>query len=73
MRQAWNPEREFQAKAQIALEDMQEGTMFWRPFRQGNGVRSYGMNTFVHFLIDTCASLALLFRVDWIPVAPFEC
>jgi hypothetical protein len=47
-----------------ALEGMQEGGMFWKFLKQGKDLRSYRMNCFVHFFIDTCASVALLIRID---------
>jgi hypothetical protein len=70
----------YRSALQGAFRDMAEGTFFWRVLKQGkqlkrgevaileNQLRSYGMNIFVHFWIDMCASLALLIRVDnsWI-------
>ena len=59
----------YQSALQKALEEMQKGGWFWRHFkREEKHLKSYVMNSFVHFLIDICASLALLIRVDnpWI-------
>jgi hypothetical protein len=62
---ALDDDASYKDKLRHALKDMQEGTLFWRPFREKTGLRSYGMNIFVHFFIDTCASIALLMRVKF--------
>jgi hypothetical protein len=45
-----------------AVENIQEGALFWSFFKGGEP-RSYIGNIAVHLLIDTCASVALLTRV----------
>jgi hypothetical protein len=53
-----------------AFEDMREGGLFWEFRKQKGERRSYLMNTSVHLIIDICASVALLTRVQGIwPVA----
>jgi len=57
-----------------AFRDMSEGGehfwrfYFWRYYRSGPFLGSYITNSCVHFSIDTCASVALLIRIDhpWI-------
>jgi hypothetical protein len=58
----------YQSSLLDAFKGMQEGILFWKLFTRGNHLRSYRMNSFVHFFIDSCASVALLIRVDnpWI-------
>jgi hypothetical protein len=50
-----------------AFTDMGEARYFWQ-LPAGTRHRSYAMNIFVHLWIDTCASIALLIRIDnpWI-------
>ena len=55
---------EYETALKGALQDMKEATLFWQPFTRQSGLRSYGMNMFVHFFIDMCASAALLIRVN---------
>jgi len=55
---------EYETALKGALQDMKEATLFWQPFTRESGLRSYGMNIFVHFFIDMCASAALLIRVN---------
>jgi hypothetical protein len=48
-----------------AINQMEEGGIFLGYyFRKGPPKSSCFMNSFVHFFIDTCASIALLIRVD---------
>ena len=53
---------EFLEAARKALGNMSEGDFFWRFFEDKAGRSKYVMNTLVHFFIDICASVALLFR-----------
>jgi hypothetical protein len=55
---------EYQCSLKKLFEGLDEGKYFWRYYKDDDHLRSYVMNSFVHFLIDTCASLALLSRVD---------
>jgi hypothetical protein len=61
-------ESEYRESLKFALGDMQAGAWFWRFYKRGKHLISYVTNSFVHFLIDVCASAALLIRVDspWI-------
>ena len=61
-------EEDYESAVKCALEGMHEGEMFWKFLKRRRGLRSYRMNCFVHFFIDTCASVALLIRIDnpWI-------
>jgi hypothetical protein len=54
---------EYEEAVKKALEGMQEGALFWTFLNQKGYLRSYRLNCFVHFFIDTCASIALLARV----------
>ena len=49
-----------------AFRDMSGGgEFFWRYYKRGLRPRgSYIVNSFVHFFIDTCASVALVIRID---------
>jgi hypothetical protein len=61
-------EEDYESAVKCALEGMHEGEMFWKFLKRRRGLRSYRMNCFVHFFIDTCASVALLIRINnpWI-------
>ena len=56
----------YQDELQSAFADIKEGGLFWEFRKRENQERSYLMNTVVHLVIDTCASVALLTRVQWI-------
>jgi hypothetical protein len=47
-----------------AINQMEEGGIFLGYYFRKSPKSSYFMNSFVHFFIDTCASIALLIRVD---------
>jgi hypothetical protein len=54
-----------QDSLKAAFKDMQAGAYFWQFYKWNDPhLRSYIMNSFVHFFIDACASVALLTRVD---------
>jgi hypothetical protein len=46
------------------INHMEEGGIFLGYYFRKGPKSSYFMNSFVHFFIDTCASIALLIRVD---------
>jgi hypothetical protein len=60
-----NKKEQYISELNVAFEKMEEGAYFWHFLGSGEHLRSYRMNMFVHFFIDTCASAALLFRLDW--------
>jgi hypothetical protein len=49
-----------------AFQKIGAGDFFWHFLGRSMNGQGYRMNTFVHLFIDTCASIALLIRVDWI-------
>ena len=57
-------ETTYGAAVKSAFTGITEGEMFWRRLAERGGSRSYGWNCFVHLFIDSCASVALLLRVD---------
>jgi hypothetical protein len=56
----------YQTELGNAVGDMREGGFFWQFHKRQGQTRSYLLNTTVHLVIDTCASVALLTRVKWI-------
>lgn len=48
-----------------AFKNMQDGILPWKLWLQSSDMRSYRMNSGVHLFIDTMATLAMLFRVDY--------
>ena len=47
-----------------AFTDIHEGVFFWKRIGAATGVRSYRWNIFIHFFIDTGASLSIIMRLD---------
>jgi hypothetical protein len=60
--------QEFFSSLKVVLGKMQEDSLVSRLSDPGHPKRGYLMNSFVHLFIDSCASAALLARVDnpWI-------
>jgi hypothetical protein len=59
-------EAKYDRAVQDAFANTEEGNFFWRFLGKSTHLRSYRMNAFVHLFIDTCASVALLIRIEWI-------
>jgi hypothetical protein len=54
----------YKTALQNAFRNMEESCISWKFGRDESYPRSYIRNAFVHLFIDTCASIALLMRVD---------
>ena len=61
---ATNDKVAYEEALKQAINQMEEGGIFLRYYLRKDQKSSYFMNSFVHFFIDTCASIALLIRVD---------
>ena len=56
----------FKEAARDALADMQESDFFWRFYANKRDRSKYILNTLTHVIIDSCASIALLYRASLI-------
>jgi hypothetical protein len=58
--------QKFKEAARDALADMKEADYFWIFYANERDRSKYINNTLVHFFIDSCASMALLYRASLI-------